>query len=96
MQELSQGVCQPDSRGGVMSNGFTDKELSDYFNSLSEDERDGFSHDQFMREVKYILDPKRNAKILQEMIAERGRIRTAREEKARIDRATRNAAIGLR
>jgi len=79
-----------------MSGGFTDRELSDYFNSLPEDERDGFSHDQFMREVKHILDPKRNAKILQEMIAERGRIRTAREEKARIDRATRNAAIGLR
>jgi len=79
-----------------MSGGFTDKEFSDQYDGFSETERDGMTKEQFMRKAKRTQDPKRNAKILQEMIAERGRDRTAREEKARIDRATRNAAIGLR
>ena len=79
-----------------MSNELTMKEVSTFFDTLPEDKRDGMTKDQFMREVKKVLDPQRNAKILDGMIEARSRDRLARETKARIDKAQRNASIGLR
>jgi len=79
-----------------MSNDLTMKEVSTFFDTLPEDKRDGMTKDQFMREVKKVLDPKRNAKILDGMIESRSRDRVARHRKAEIDRAQRNARIGLR
>ena len=74
---------------------FADQELSDYYNSLPESARD-MSHAEFMAEVKRLLDPKRNAAILEDMVDMRHRDSIARQNKAAIDKARRNSAIGLR
>jgi len=79
-----------------MGSELTMKEVSTFFDTLPEDKRDGMSKSQFMREVKKVLDPNRNAKILDGMVEARSRDRLARHRKAGIDRATRNARIGLR
>jgi len=52
--------------------------------------------EQFMNEVKRLLDPDKNANILDGMVDMRHKQRVAREQKAIIDRAQRNKAIGLR
>ena len=75
---------------------FTDKELSDYYNGMTEAEKQGYSHNQFIAEVKRVLDPKNNAAILDEMVEMRHRDSIGRQNKAAIDRAARNAKIGLR
>ena len=74
----------------------TEKELSDYFDSLPDDKRDGMTKGQFMSEIKRVMDPKRNGRILDKMVEQRGREACARQNKAQIDRASRNASIGLR
>lgn len=74
----------------------TERELSDYFNSLPEDKKDGMSHSQFMQEIKRVMDPKRNGRILDRMVEQRGREACARQNKAQIDRAARHRSIGLR
>jgi len=79
-----------------MSNELTMKEVSKFFDGLSNDQRDGMTKDQFMGEVKKVLDPQRNAKILDGMVEARSRDRLARHRKTMIDRAQRNARIGLR
>ena len=79
-----------------MSNELTMKEVSNFFDGLPDDKRDGMTKDQFMQEVKKVLDPQRNAKILDGMVEARSRDRLARHRKNMIDRATRNASIGLR
>lgn len=75
---------------------FTDQELKDFFDGLPEDKRDGMTGQTFMNRVKSILDPKKNAKILDGMVGIRRRHSIARQQKAAIDRAQRNAAVGLR
>jgi hypothetical protein len=71
-------------RTGIM---LTEKEMSDYFDSLKA---------QFMQEIKRIMDPKANGRILNKMVEMRGREACARANKAAIDRASRNRSIGLR
>jgi hypothetical protein len=80
-------------RTGIM---LTEKEMSDYFDSLPDDKRDGLSKAQFMQEIKRIMDPKANGRILNKMVEMRGREACARANKAAIDRASRNRSIGLR
>lgn len=74
----------------------TEKELTDYFDSLPDDKRDGLDKTQFMAEIKRVMDPKRNGAILAKMVEQRAREAGAGRTKAAIDRAQRNAAIGLR
>ncbi len=74
----------------------TDKEMSDWFDLLPDDKRDGMTKGQFMSEIKRVMDPKRNGKILDKMVEQRGREACARQNKAQIDKASRNASIGLR
>ncbi len=74
----------------------TEKELSNYFDSLPDDKRDGLTKAQFMQEIKRVMDPKRNGRILDRMVEQRGREACARQNKAQIDRAARHRSIGLR
>lgn len=74
----------------------TMKDVAQFFDNLSEDQHDGMTKHQFMAEVKKVLDPKRNAGILDGMVEMRHQHRVAREEKARIDRATEKSKLGLR
>jgi len=79
-----------------MSNEAMTKACGQFFDGLPEDKRDGMTKGQFMNEVKRLLDPDRNANILDNMVEMRHKHRVAREQKAIIDRAQRNKAIGLR
>jgi len=79
-----------------MSNEAMTKACGQYFDGLPEDKRDGMNKEQFMNEVKRLLDPDKNANILDGMVDMRHKQRVAREQKAMIDRAQRNKAIGLR
>lgn len=79
-----------------MSNEAMTKACGQYFDGLSEDKRDGMTKGQFMGEIKRLLDPDRNANILDGMVDMRHKQRVAREQKAIIDKAQRNKAIGLR
>lgn len=79
-----------------MSQGFSNQELSSFFDSLPEDRRDGMTKAQFMAEVRKILDPKRNAAILKGMIADRRKDRTMRHNKRVADRAMERSRLGLR
>jgi len=74
----------------------TEKEMSDYFDALPDDRRDGLTKGQFLAEIKRVMDPKRNGAILKKMVEQRGREACARENKAQIDRAARHRSIGLR
>ena len=74
----------------------TEKEMSDYFDSLPDQRRDGLTKGQFLAEIKRVMDPKRNGAILNKMVEQRGREACARENKAQIDRASRHRSIGLR
>ena len=79
-----------------MANDLTMKECSNFFDGLPNDKRDGMNKTQFMGEVRRMLDPKSNAKVLDRMIESRSRQRVAKAQKASIDRAMRNSAAGLR
>ncbi len=74
----------------------TENEMSNWFDSLPDDKRDGMTKLSFMQECKRIMDPRANGNILGKMVEQRSREVSARQMKAKIDRATRNAAIGLR
>ena len=73
-----------------------EKAMAQYFDSLPDDRRDGLTKAQFMNEVKRIMDPKTNGRILKKLVEIRGREACARENKAQIDRASRHRSIGLR
>jgi translation initiation factor RLI1 len=74
----------------------TEKELSNYFDSLPEDKRDGLTKAQFINECKRILSPKNNTGILKQMVQIRHKERTARHNKAVADRALERSRLGIR
>lgn len=74
----------------------TENEMSNWFDSLPDDKRDGMTKLSFMQECKRIMNPRANGNILAKMVEQRSREAQARQMKSRIDRATRHAAIGLR
>lgn len=74
----------------------TENEMSNWFDTLPDDKKDGMTKAQFIGECKRVMNPKTNGRILRKMVEFRKRESTARHNKAVADRALERGRLGIR
>lgn len=70
-------------------------EINTIWNRFPEDKRDGMTLNEFRKQVRAILNPENNAKILDQMVETRRKHTAAIMEKKRIDRALQRSKVGI-
>lgn len=73
----------------------TNAEIDSIWNGFPEDKRDGMTQAEFRRQVRNILNPEKNAKILDDMVEMRKKHTAGIMEKKRIDRALEKSRLGI-
>lgn len=73
----------------------TNAEIDSIWNGFSEDKRDGMTLTEFRRQVRAILNPETNAKMLDQMVEMRKKHTAAIMRKKQIDRALEKSRLGI-
>ena len=70
-------------------------EIDSIWNGFPDDKRDGMTMVEFRRQVRNILNPQKNAKILDQMVEVRRQHTAGIIEKKRIERALEKSRLGI-
>lgn len=70
-------------------------EINSIWNNFPEDKRDGMTLTEFRKQVRDVLDPEKNAKMLDQMVEMRRKHTEAIMRKKQIDRALEKSRLGI-
>ncbi len=73
----------------------TNAEINSIWNGFPEDKRDGMTLVEFRKQVRDILNPQKNAQILDQMVDMRKQHTAGIMERKRIDRALEKSKLGI-